>query len=193
MRVVRGRDSHDGVGRYAGARIPDYVVVPPGATVSVLPQLDGTSTYVVNGPASAADLAGAATQTRTAASSTGVQVVAYGTCTQSQSLTNPLPAVAVSGSTHYIPSTWSVTRGSGCSDGFEWSAAFWGTDPTWGYTTLAKSQNALTKPGYTTTVYMNYVCKGTSTKWWHTSLNHGYDGTGDDLLYTTEVRRPCNR
>lgn len=172
------------------------IEIPPAADLTTFTAPDGSTTVVVTSPTGDLDLSAVSAlrvgETRTVSTEASVTTYAApaGTCTQSQSMTNPVSSVKTNAAgTRYLTGTWKMSRSSGCSGGYSWTATIWGTDPFWGYITPAREEKSNTPPGYTTTVIMQAICKGKSTRSWRYTM---YSGLGE-LQRTDTVDRTCSR
>ncbi len=172
------------------------VDVPPGAKIEALPQLDGTTIYTITSKAEPSALrpanrlaSGQSIKVSDGDSLTTYQALAAA-CTQSQTMTNPVPSVRTNASgTRYLQGTWTFTRGSGCSSGYTWTAFIRGDHPG-GLITVANSAERTTAPGATTTLVMSAICAGRDSKRWLFEMRAW---AGAVLIDTPVATRPCNR
>lgn len=178
--------------------IPEWVEVPAGATVRVLSDEPGREIYIVEERTRDEELAaarhlqvGQKMQVASSGETTSYQKLAA-TCTQSQSMTNPLSYVSVNSSgTWYIPGEFSFTRGSGCSTSYTWRASFWGNDTGVLGGQFGEVLTTTTSPGNTTTVFMNQICKTHDKQYqWRTDLR---TNGGTVLIATPWAGRSCHR
>lgn len=178
--------------------IPEWVEVPEGATVEILSNEPGREVYIVEERVSDAEIkapkglqVGEQTKVVTSTEMTSYQRLAA-SCTQSQTMTNPLANVHVSSSgTWYIPGRFSFTRGSGCSTSYTWRASFWGNDTGVLGGEFGEVLTKTTSPGSTSTIYMNQFCKTHDKSYqWRTDIR---TSGGSVLMATPWASRSCHR
>lgn len=177
--------------------VAELIDAPASAVVETISEPDGTTTVVVTEksedslPAEAASLRRGESLVVHEGDSVTVYEAVSATCTQTTSMDSTVPVVHMTSSgQRYLPGTWSLTRGSGCTSSYTWSAEFWGTDPFWGTLSLAKKRSTTTPPGSTTTIYSSVNCTGTSPIYWRYYMRNGAGGV---LGQTPSATRSCGR
>lgn len=106
-------------------------------------------------------------------------------CTQSNTVK---PVEIVTSGTRRARAHFSFTNGSGCSN-TSVTGQLWGTDPFWGYMTVAAEYTTSVSPGIQTNFYAYTTCKGDDSKYWSSKLAKGYN----TINSTSTSTRNCNR
>lgn len=176
----------------------ELVDVPSDAEVEVIARPDGGHDFLITVPVDDEDflIASGMGVGETLTVRDGSSVTQYNspssTCTQSQTMTVPLPQVrTASNGRRSLPTTFEFSRSSGCRGGYSWNAGFLSTDPFWGYMTFAQKDKITTEAGTKTIFISSYPCNGTDRIRWNTEMR-AFAG-GPPYISTDIEYRNCTR